>query len=192
VLALVAERPTHGWAVAAQLARGGEVGSIWSLGRPVVYQALARLEADELTRTAGLERGARGPHRVIYEVTPKGRRAVAEWLASPVEHVRDIRSLFLLKIVLSQRASTDIRPLLEAQRTAVTPFLVWLETQIDEAGSAAELTALRFRLETARMVIRFIDGMLDELGAAAGAGSTEAARARPRRPPAGAGSDRRG
>ncbi len=33
---------------------------------------------------------------------------------------------------------------------------------MDDAGSLAELTALRFRLETAQMVVRFIDGMLDD------------------------------
>lgn len=164
VLALVAERPTHGWAVAAQLARGGEVGSIWSLGRPVVYQSLARLEAQALTRTAGLERGARGPHRVIYEATAKGRKAVREWLSCPIEHVRDIRSLFLLKVILSQRAGVDTRPLLSAQRDVLMPFLAWIEAQFDDASSPAELTALRFRLETAQMVIRFIDGMLEEAG----------------------------
>jgi DNA-binding PadR family transcriptional regulator len=179
VLALVAERPAHGWAIAAQLARGGEVGSIWSLGRPLVYQALARLEEQGLIRTRGLERGRRGPHRVVYEETPGGRKAVRDWLAAPVEHVREIRSLFLLKVVLSQRAGIDIEPLLTEQRRTMMPFLVWLETQVDDAGSTAELTTLRFRLETTQMVVRFIDGMLDE--AAAAAGPSPAAAARPAR-----------
>jgi len=165
VLALVSERPTHGWAIATQLARGGEVGSIWSLGRPIVYQALDRLSKAGLIRTLKLERGARGPHRMIFEVTSNGRRAVQEWLAGPVEHVRDIRSLFLLKVVLSQRAGIDVEPLLVGQRAAIVPFVGWLESQLDDADPSvpAEVTALYFRLETAQMIVRFIDGMLDEL-----------------------------
>jgi DNA-binding PadR family transcriptional regulator len=167
VLALVAEQPSHGWAIASQLVRGGEVGSIWSLGRPIVYHALGRLGEEGLIRTAGLERGTRGPHRVVYEVTAKGRKAVREWLARPIEHVRDIRSLFLLKVVLSQRAGIDTGPLLTAQRTVLLPFLAWIESQIDDADPAvpAELTALSFRLESAHMVIRFIDGLLAERSA---------------------------
>jgi DNA-binding PadR family transcriptional regulator len=155
VLALVAEQPSHGWAIASQLVRGGEVGSIWSLSE------------EGLIRTAGLERGTRGPHRVVYEVTAKGRKAVREWLARPIEHVRDIRSLFLLKVVLSQRAGIDTGPLLTAQRTVLLPFLAWIESQIDDADPAvpAELTALSFRLESAHMVIRFIDGLLAERSA---------------------------
>jgi len=163
VLALVSERPTHGWAIATVLARGGEIGSIWSLGRPIVYQGLERLEQEGLIKNIKLERGARGPHRVIYDVTAKGRKAVHAWLACPVEHVRDIRSLFLLKIVLSQRAGVDVEPLLVAQRAVIVPFVVWLEAQLDDADPnvPSEVTALYFRLETAKMIVRFIDAMLD-------------------------------
>jgi hypothetical protein len=85
--------------------------------------------------------------------------------------VRDIRSLFLLKVVLSQRAGVEIEPLLIAQRRVVVPFLAWVEAQLDEADPAvpSEFTVLYFRLETARMVIRFIDGLLDgTLGTAPG------------------------
>ena len=166
VLALVGERPTHGWAVAAQLARGGEVGAIRALGRPLVYHALERLEQAGLIRTAGLERGARGPHRVIYEITPRGRKAVTTWLAQPVEHVRDIRSVFLLKVVLSQRAGIDVEPLLVAQRAVIVPFVAWLEAQLDDVDpldAPAEATQLYFRLETAQMIVRFIDGLRDDL-----------------------------
>jgi DNA-binding PadR family transcriptional regulator len=162
VLALLAESPSHGWAIAAQLARGGEVGMIWSLGRPIVYHSLARLEGEGLIRTAGLERGARGPHRVIYAITPAGRKAVRAWLAAPIERVRDVRSLFLLKVVLSQRAGIDTKPLLEAQRRTMQPFIAWLEAQLDDADPDMpdEHTVLSFRLESARMVVHFIDATL--------------------------------
>jgi DNA-binding PadR family transcriptional regulator len=73
VLALVAERPTHGWALASQFAPGGELGSIRSLSRPVVYHGLDRLEREDKIKVTAIERGGRGPHRVIYEATPPGR-----------------------------------------------------------------------------------------------------------------------
>jgi hypothetical protein len=87
------------------------------------------------------------------------------WLARPVEHVRDIRSLFLLKVVLSQRVGVDVEPLLVAQRAALVPFVTWLEAQLDDVdhvGSPGEATMLYFRLETAKTIVRFIDGMLDD------------------------------
>ncbi len=36
VLASVAERPTHGFAVAKALGPSGEIGRVWSLSRPLV------------------------------------------------------------------------------------------------------------------------------------------------------------
>jgi PadR family transcriptional regulator AphA len=163
VLALLAERSAHGWALAARLAKGGEVGQIWSVSRPIVYHALDRLERAGLTRTAGLERGGRGPHRVLYAVTPEGKEELARWLAAPVENVRDIRSLFLLKVVLIERAGGDPEPLLVAQRTALIPFVALLEAQADETGPElpGETTVAAFRLETATAILRFIDQKLD-------------------------------
>jgi DNA-binding PadR family transcriptional regulator len=165
VLALVAEKPVHGWALAVKLAKGGEIGAIWSLGRPLVYHSLERLEREKLIKAVGLERGDRGPHRVVFGATPKGRAALRSWLAQPVEHVRDIRSLFLLKVVLSQRVGIDVEPLLVAQRAVLVPFVTWLEAQLDDVdpiGSPGEATIIYFRLETAKTIVRFIDGMLDD------------------------------
>ncbi|HEX4518238.1 MAG TPA: PadR family transcriptional regulator [Gaiellaceae bacterium] len=167
VLALVSERSSHGWALAAKLARGGEIGTIWAISRPVVYHGLDRLEREGMIRAAGLERGGRGPHRVVYAVTDAGRAELGDWLRAPVQHVRDIRSLFLLKVVLSERAGVDVEPLLIAQRAALVPLVAWLEAQLDDAGTEApgETTVAVFRLETAGAVVRFIDGMLDRSGA---------------------------
>src|SRR5262249_12264867 len=98
-------------------------------------------------------------------VTTKGRAALRAWLARPVEHVRDVRSLLLLKIVLSQRAGLDVEPLLVAQRADLVPFVTWLEAQLDDVdpvGNPGETTTLYFRLETAKTIVRFIDGTLDD------------------------------
>jgi PadR family transcriptional regulator AphA len=160
VLALLLERPTHGWWLATTLAPDGEVGSIWSVAKPLVYTGLKRLEADGRIKTIGLERGQRGPHRVIYQVTPQGKALVDVWLHEPVQHVRDIRSLFLLKVVLNQRLGLDPRPILDAQRALIVPLIAFMEARLDDVDPAkdpAEETSLRFRLELARTTVRFID-----------------------------------
>ena len=134
------------------------------MARPLVYTSLRRLEKDGYIETAGLERGARGPHRVNYTPTRQGRAAVRAWLAEPVDHVRDIRSLFLVKVVLSQRLGLDLEPLLVAQRTLLLPFVTWLEAQLDEIDPVtepADEAVLYFRLSTARATVAFIDHVLD-------------------------------
>ncbi len=163
LLALLSEHQSHGWSLATTLSREGEIGAIWSVARPLVYTGLRRLETEGMIVTTGLERGQRGPHRVIYGPTPAGRKAVRDWLLQPVEHVREIRSLFLLKVVLAQRLDLDPKPLLTAQRALMTPFVAWLEARLDDVDPSrepTEATVLYFRLETAQTTVRFIDHML--------------------------------
>src|SRR5689334_18335127 len=87
LLALLAQGPSHVWGLADMLSRSGEVGQIWSVARPLVYTTLRGLEADGYIETAGIERGSRGPHRVVYRPTGRGARVALEWLLEPVEHV---------------------------------------------------------------------------------------------------------
>jgi PadR family transcriptional regulator AphA len=162
VLALLCERPAHGWALARQLSPNGELGSIWSLTRPLVYRSLEILESRRLILPAGSEPGARGPNRTIFRATGAGHEAVALWLSEPVEHVRESRSLLLLKLVFAQRNCIDPRPMLLAQREAIEEAIESLEERtLGSVGTDAIL--LRFRLESSRAVERFIDGVLSEL-----------------------------
>ena len=43
ILAMLSERPAHGFAIARLTAPGGELGQIWHIPRPVVYRSLGRL-----------------------------------------------------------------------------------------------------------------------------------------------------
>ena len=166
VLALLAEEPGHGWALARQMARDGEIGRVWALGRPLVYRALELLDNRGLVEPVGSERGVRGPNRTVFAATDRGREALTEWLSLPVEHVRDVRSLLLLKLVLIERAGLDRGPLLRAQRQLVLPAIAALEGRLAESRGS-EAIFLRFRLESTRAVLDFIDGLLAERSSSA-------------------------
>jgi DNA-binding PadR family transcriptional regulator len=169
VLALLCERPSHGWALARQLSETGELGSIWSLKRPLVYRGLEILDDRRLIVASGHEPGARGPNRTIFRATPAGQAAVAEWLVEPVEHVRDGRSMLLLKLVFAQRNCVDPRPMLLAQHAALSETIESLEDRLRESAGV-DAILVRFRLESSRAVERFIDGVLEELRPAARTG----------------------
>ena len=116
VLALLAEQPTHGFAVARAMSPEGEIGKVWTMRRPLVYRAIDLLTEDGFVRAAGTEPSSSGPRRMLVEATPAGRRALTGWLAEPVEHVRDARSLLMLKLLFLARGDVDQAPLLTAQR----------------------------------------------------------------------------
>ena len=160
VLALLAEQPAHGWAVASQLDQSGELGLVWSLGRPLVYRSIDILTERKLIEPAGHEPGLRGPNRTIFRATPAGIEALEHWLAEPVEHVRDVRSLLLLKLIFAERAGVDPRRMLEAQHEAIAAAVTSLEARM-RASAGSETILLRFRLESTRAVLRFVEGELE-------------------------------
>ena len=61
VLALLSDAPAHGWALAKEMSRDGEVGRVWAVGRPLVYRALELLESRGLIEPVGSERGRARP-----------------------------------------------------------------------------------------------------------------------------------
>jgi PadR family transcriptional regulator AphA len=154
VLALVAERPTHGFAVARELAPGGDVGRVWAMRRPLVYRTLDILAGLELTRVAGNQPSGSGPPRTLMEPTAAGTERVSRWLATPVEHVRDARSELMLKLLFLDRAGRDPATLLSAQHERLSVQ----ERELAAALAAAEgfgRTLALWRLESTRALLRF-------------------------------------
>jgi DNA-binding PadR family transcriptional regulator len=159
VLALLAEQPTHGFAVARAMSPEGEIGKVWTMRRPLVYRAIDQLIEAGFVRPAGTEPSSSGPRRMLVEVTPAGRRALTGWLAEPVEHVRDARSLLMLKLLFLARGDADQTPLLTAQRKRFESLVERLTVAIDDADGFDQVL-LRWRLESTTAAIRFIDGLL--------------------------------
>jgi DNA-binding PadR family transcriptional regulator len=122
VLGLLAEGPSHGFALSKQLAADSDVGRILTVRRPLVYRALDRLVDSGLAELVHTEKGS-GPSRLIHRVTRNGRRESRSWLDRPVDHVREIRIEFLLKVALLIRARRSPGPLIAAQRTVLEPTL---------------------------------------------------------------------
>lgn len=121
VLGLLAEGPSHGFALARQLEFDQDLGRIYTVRRPLVYRALDRLVDRGLAEPAQVERGDSGPNRVVHHVTERGRQEVSNWLSRPVAHVRDMRIGFLLKMALLLRSGRSPASLVDAQRSSLAP-----------------------------------------------------------------------
>jgi len=151
VLGLLAESPAHGFALARLLARGGEVGRVWAVSRPLTYRAIDQLAADDLIEPVRTEPGA-GPPRTVHKVTAGGRRALRRWLAQPVAHPREVRAELLVKLLLLERAGRPTAPLLQAQREEFAGlFDATRRPPADDSVS-------RWRAEQTTAIERFLHG----------------------------------
>ena len=149
-LVLISQGIGHGYDLARHFAPDGSLGAVLTHSRPVVYRAIKQLESMGLvTSTEAV--GVRGQLKWTLTCTAAGRRTAREWLTSPVEHLRDMRSDFLVRVLLLQRAGDDTRDFVRAQRAALAD-----RTTHILATTSRDAVSL-WRREQARAALRFLD-----------------------------------
>jgi len=157
VLALAGEAPTHGWTVVRALRPDSPLGEVWSSSGPLVYRAVSRLQDAGLLRPVGIAEG-HGANRIMLEATPAGLEQVREWLLEPVEHVRDVRTVLLVKLLLLERRGTDRALLVERQRKRLGPVATALAERAAAATGPDRIVA-EWRALNADAVMRFLEAV---------------------------------
>jgi PadR family transcriptional regulator AphA len=150
-LGILAQGPTHGFAVATRLKPTGDIGRVWTMSRPLTYRALDQLVVKACARAVGEEPGIAGGNRTILAITRRGTARLREWLATPVDHLRDLRSALLLKLVLADLVGVETAGLIEAQRARVTEL-----AQALGEPDPGDVVAL-WRDESAQAAARFLE-----------------------------------
>jgi DNA-binding PadR family transcriptional regulator len=158
-LGVLYDGPSHGFAIAMALRPGGELGRVWSLSRALTYRSLDQLVERGLVRSVGEERGIAGGNRTVLAATRAGRAELRRWLATPVEHLRDLRSELLLKLVIAQRCGVDVGDMLHRQRSAVAALAAALADDGDDAEDRDDVVTL-WRRETSEAALRVLDHLL--------------------------------
>ena len=161
VLALLCEEPRHGYAIAGLMDAGGEIGRVWSLRRPMAYRALASLQKLGLAEVESVQSGAMAPDRTVQRATQVARARGDEWLLQPEPHVRDPRSLLLLKILFLRRRGRPLEPLLRPQRERLAEQVDSLAAGPDDGDELAGLL-LRWRCSMTEAALGFVDELLAE------------------------------
>jgi tRNA-Thr(GGU) m(6)t(6)A37 methyltransferase TsaA len=159
-LGLLCERPAHGWAIVQALRPDGEIGRVFSCTRPLVYRALAQLREAGLAEVRDTSASDAGPARTTLGATRRGRAAFVRWRGETVEHIRDLRSELMLKLLFLDRASLDSAPLLNRQAAVLARAERALEERLDSAGGFERTLAL-WRLTSSRAALSFVDALLD-------------------------------
>lgn len=153
-LGILYPAPTHGFAIAARLKPAGDVGRVWSLSRALTYRSLEQLSVRGCIRPVGEEPGLAGGNRTIMAATRTGRAQLRKWLATPVTHLRDLRSELLLKLVIAEICEIDINKLLDAQHAHIAQMAEVIARNIEAAPG--DVVAL-WRSESVNAALRFLE-----------------------------------
>ena len=128
-------------------------GGSGTLSRPLTYRAIDQLTGRAWIEAVGEEPGARGPNRTILAATRSGRAQLRTWLRTPVEHLRDLRSELLLKLVFADQLGVDLGDMLERQRAIVDD----LATALSERAADETDVVHVWRAEATAAAQRFLD-----------------------------------
>lgn len=156
-LGILYPAPTHGFAIAARLKPDGDVGRVWSISRPLTYRCLEQLAARGYIHAVGEERGIAGGNRTILAATRSGRAQLRKWLHTPVEHLRDVRSELLLKLIIADLCGIDVSSMLERQHVLIEQLAGAIAAPVDE-GARADVVDL-WRIESSRAAVRFVEAL---------------------------------
>src|SRR5262249_50250298 len=159
-LGLLCEKPSHGWAVAEELAPTGDVGRVHSVSRALTYRALAQLREAGLVETRGTALSDVGPARTALAATRRGRAAFRKWRAAPLGARRGPRSAPLLHVLFHPRAPPAPVTLLRAQAGVLSRTERALERQAAETDGFERTLAL-WRLSVARGAAAFVESLRD-------------------------------
>ena len=80
LLVALREQPASGLELAKRFSRS--IGFFWSATHQQIYRVLGRMESDGWVRVKTVAQQGR-PDKKVYDVTPLGQTALADWLGEP-------------------------------------------------------------------------------------------------------------
>jgi DNA-binding PadR family transcriptional regulator len=155
VLALLCERPMHGYELAQQVRSDSALRAIWRIELSEVYFLLRKLLRQGSIVERGEAQGA-GPRRVVYAPTSEGRAALDAWLAHPEKLPRNLRTALLARIYLALRRDPALAvELVDAQKDLLAH---WLDREQDIAYDDEVVTLIhRFRAAQVEAALAALD-----------------------------------
>ena len=118
------------------------------------YRSLDQLAQRGYLRAVGEEPGIAGGNRTILAATRTGRAQLRRWLATPVDHLRDLRSELLLKLIIADICDIDVTSMLGRQHQHIARADRRHHGPPDE--QPGDVVAL-WRSESSKAALRFLE-----------------------------------
>jgi PadR family transcriptional regulator, regulatory protein AphA len=162
LLGLLRIMPRHGYELVGAFQRGSELGEALRVDRSNLYDSLKRLERQGLVAPNVESVGVR-PARHVYHLTHVGNAEFGRWLVEPVQHNRDIRLDFVLKLFFVARlAPATAQDLLGRQLVAAIEQVDRLQRELQGLPRGSFAWVLRqMRLSAVRGTIEWLDQVRD-------------------------------
>jgi DNA-binding PadR family transcriptional regulator len=168
VLATLAEKPLHAYALHSTLVERGKTGVVSIPTRASLYPVLDRLQRSGLVEMLATERESRRPERTVYGVTPAGEALTHEWLLHYLSSGSSELAGFVAGLSFAMLATPkEVTDALEVRRSRLTDERALLVEGL-EAGARMGLPDLfqlddHYRVAALDTDLAFLDATLTRL-----------------------------
>jgi PadR family transcriptional regulator AphA len=126
----------------------GTIAHFWTLNKSQTYAELARLEELGYAKATEVRQDSL-PDKRVYRITPSGRRALKEWLDSPIIEPDRFRSSFLVKVFFADHMDREnLARMLDDYRIRAEKVADYLE---ETNRRLSDLPDYRYMRATARL-----------------------------------------
>lgn len=126
LLGFLIDDEKHGYELFKDIADIADFGQIYSVKIGRLYSVLNRMETERFISSRVDSEGNRPPKK-IFKINEKGLEAFNNWMSEPIQHGRDIRINFLVKLYFSREGG--FFPLEELIKSQINECKSWLDFQ---------------------------------------------------------------
>ena len=166
LLGFLRDGSSYPYEIHQQLEQTAVLHLVWHLKQRQTYALLERLEEEGYLTSTTQEQGRRPPRRMLH-LTPSGKAAFEQWVTLPVEHGRDFRQEFMIKLYFAQREGPETLPLLiDSQIEASREWLHRFQAQLAAISTEEPLDRLviLFRIGQLEAILTWLEQCREVLG----------------------------
>lgn len=160
ILALLDEKPMHGYELHQKLGKLPGISKIWNLKQAFFYARLERLHTDGYIQGQVSQKEGSGTARVVFQLSPSGKRSLSAWITAPVPKARDIQQVFLSKLIIARRYGLrKALELLHNQRIVCQSWLQNLESDLPQIKTQEldEYIVHSYKMNRERAMLNWLD-----------------------------------
>jgi DNA-binding PadR family transcriptional regulator len=102
LLGFLYEQPMCGYEIHKRMSDPSDLGQVWQVKQSQLYALIGKLEEDGFI-SSELQIQETRPPRKVFRLTSTGIQVFLDWLHNPVEHGRDMRLEFQVKLYFIQK-----------------------------------------------------------------------------------------
>lgn len=159
LLGFLFEKPKHGYELYKEVSDPIGIGNVYRIKMGKMYSILKKLENQKLIRATVLKEGNRPPKN-LYQLTRSGESTFNDWMSTPIDHGRDFRILFLLKLFFINRSKTyDSKDLISKQSKECRKWekRILLSTSNQTSENSYQQIVTQYRLSQIEGYSRWLD-----------------------------------